>query len=520
MSAPRRAPGEGSIDPLPSGRFRVRVSTAGGRRVTLTADSRESAEELRRGALAELLDGNLAPVGGVTLRSWGPGVLDARELAGGRNRRTEWSLWRRHLLTAEFVDWPLANIRPRDVRAWVAALQKKRSGRVRKGQRAGLLDRGTVKHALDLLRKILEAAVLDELIPSNPAADVKPPASVTRPDEPWTYLTPEEQIRLLTCPAVPGWGRLMIAVALGTGVRQGELWNLELRDVHVDHDTPHLVVRFGSRGQTTKGGRMRVVPLFGLALEALRQWLALLPTFVRTNPEGLAFPTERGCRRQRSKAPKGWVAWLRAAKIGRPVRWHDLRHTCASSLLAGWWGHRWTLEQVRDLLGHRSVTTTERYAHLAPSVLAEAASRTDLGRSREGHAAIMGNLSERSPGAVFAGVLKGRATHDSNVWPSAPESDGKAQGDQRVTPLRDQAVTGAAVALLRAVAAGESGGVLAELARRLAATVLEIPEVVLAKRVQAALVSRSPLLVAIATQLAERLLSPEVIEAKGEGVGS
>ncbi len=512
----RRTPGGGSIDQLPSGRWRVRLSTSGGKRVTLTASTHGEAEELRRGALAELLDGNLAPVGGVTLRSWGPGVLDARELAGGRNSPTERSIWRRHLLTAEFIDWPLANVRPRDVRAWVASLQKKRSGRPRAGQRPGLLDRGTVKHALDLLRKILEAAVLDEVIPENPAAGVEAPAGQSRPDEPWTYLSPEEQVRLLGCPEIPAWGRLLIALALGTGVRQGELWNLELRDTHLDHDTPHIVVRFGSRGRTTKGGRTRIVPLFGLALEAMRQWLALLPTFARHNPHGLVCPTERGCRRQRSKAPRGWAAWLRAARVERPVRWHDLRHTCASSLLAGWWGHRWTLEQVRDLLGHRSVTTTERYAHLAPSVLAETAARTDLGRSREGHGEIIRNLSASPQRVDFTRVLVGRATHDSNVRPSAPETGAKYLGFSAVTPSRDQAVTAAAIAFLQAVAAGEGGVLLADLARGLAVAVLEIPEVVLAKRIQAALVSRSPLLISIATQLAERLLNASAIEASGE----
>jgi integrase len=45
---------------------------------------------------------------------------------------------------------------------------------------------------------------------------------------------------------------------------------------------------------------------------------------------------------------------------------------CASSLVAGWWGRPWRLEMVRDVLGHSSVTVTERYAHLSPSVLDEA----------------------------------------------------------------------------------------------------------------------------------------------------
>jgi hypothetical protein len=60
------------------------------------------------------------------------------------------------------------------------------------------------------------------------------------------------------------------------------------------------------------------------------------------------------------------------------VRWHDLRRTCGSSLIAGWWGRRWSMIEVRDMLGHRSVTTTERYAHLSESALQQAARDTYL----------------------------------------------------------------------------------------------------------------------------------------------
>jgi integrase len=56
---------------------------------------------------------------------------------------------------------------------------------------------------------------------------------------------------------------------------------------------------------------------------------------------------------------------LAASGITRRVRWHDLRHTCASSLVAGWWGGRpWRLEEVREMLGHTSIKVTERYSPL------------------------------------------------------------------------------------------------------------------------------------------------------------
>jgi integrase len=62
-----------------------------------------------------------------------------------------------------------------------------------------------------------------------------------------------------------------------------------------------------------------------------------------------------------------WKRTLRQANIA-DLRWHDLRHECASRLV-----ERGTpLSQVRDLLGHASIMTTERYDNQRPEALLEA----------------------------------------------------------------------------------------------------------------------------------------------------
>ena len=61
-------------------------------------------------------------------------------------------------------------------------------------------------------------------------------------------------------------------------------------------------------------------------------------------------------------------------------RMHDLRHTCAAWLVSG----GVSLIEVRDLLGHSSVTMTERYAHLAPENLQRAAKVLE-GTAHSGH---------------------------------------------------------------------------------------------------------------------------------------
>jgi len=87
--------------------------------------------------------------------------------------------------------------------------------------------------------------------------------------------------------------------------------------------------------------------------------------------------------------------WLRAAGIERRVRWHDLRHTCASSLVAGWWGRQWSLEEVREMLGHSSVLVTERTRTLR---------RARSIRPRVRHAAA--KVPRRHRGPILAGLLR------------------------------------------------------------------------------------------------------------------
>lgn len=474
MTKQRRPYGSGSIDR--SGKNpRARVYVAGERRGLGTYQTDDDADATL-GAFAALRSSGAVEVGGETLRQFGERWLNRVEIDGTmrdvKNARSRWQ----HVERAAFIDRPLVSIRRADVRSWLDRLTAVTAGDRRGKRRIGWQTR---KHCLTLLRSCLTAAVDDELLDRNPASGIKfrkPADAVER----WTYLTSAEQTALLTVDADLA-DRLLVAFALGSGLRQGEQWNLELRDVHIDDAQPWLFVRWGSKGKPPKNGRTRRVELFGLALAALRQWLALLPRWCKANPHGLAFPTVRGCRRAKSKQPRGWQAMLAGAGLvaskredGMPVRWHDLRHTCASSLVAGWWGRRWSLQEVRDALGHRSINTTERYAHLAPSVLAEAANATS---NRPPIA--RGQIGPVQDLACFVG----RATCDSNARPSASEAAGKFKRGAGLDPLAGDVraiaaeVDAARARYLRAIAsrnrfAHRYGIELAEAVGRLTAAVL------------------------------------------------
>lgn len=251
--------GLGSVVPVVGAggrvRYRARVPDgAGGHHDVGRFDTEDEAWATLRGLAEKRAKGELAIGSGDTLREVGETFLEHREIIKGpRNMKTDRSRWTLHVLTAKFADWPIGNIAPVHVAEWIAALKKKRAA----GRHAGKpISPQTLKHCVNLLHSCLEWArlrgKLDAHIPNPAAGHDLPPID---DDEGWTFLLPEEQDRLCGATEIPLVDRLPFAFAIGTGLRQGELYSLELRDVHADDEHPHIVVRYGKprRGKTKTG---------------------------------------------------------------------------------------------------------------------------------------------------------------------------------------------------------------------------------------------------------------------------
>lgn len=390
----------GTVEQLKSGRWSVRLTYADGTRERLkgTFATEEEAREVCAAAIDEL---GLNETTGLTLAGIADRFHDDRELSGKRSSDDGRSVWRTWIETAPFYRRPLRTHSEREVRRWAKSIWSKRAEQ-------------TARNALNLLRVAYEWAVEDEILKENPARDVRLP-SKARTEEPWTYLLQSEiPGRLIDIATPEEWD--LICFAWGTGLRSGEQRSLLLRDVHVRKVMdPHVTVRFGNPGQPTKTGTIRHVPLFGPALAAMEHWLDRLPSFCRDrhgkdlNERGLAFPTARGAVRPEGhllgrvylgRTPEGkqryvdrWTTLAREAGLfdanpERPLVWHSLRHTCASWCVSGWWGRRWTLEEVKELLGHESITTTERYAHFGETALKQAAREARSAGGSGGLAAV------------------------------------------------------------------------------------------------------------------------------------
>lgn len=379
----KRRQGSGSVTQRADGRFWVRGPRSVGRPSVGVFDRKEDAEEARAAYARALRNADHRSLPGATLRRAGDAHLAEAAADHAPAIDALRSRWK-HIEGAPFIDDALVDLRQPAIDAWARSLRRPR----------GPLAPTYVSAILALLSSICGRAVREGTIAANPCAGLRLPRE-RRTEEPWTYLLPDEQERLLAAPVAPD-AHALIAVALGTGLREGELFSLRLADVHLETSSPYARIRFGGDGKATKGGSVRRIPLFGLALDALRSWLPQLAAFAPRNPRGLLFPGPRGgardvghpLRHRERMGGKivdldGWDEALALAGIdaahrhdGRPVRWHDLRHTCATSLLCGWWGERWRLEDVCQLLRHSSTRVTERYAHLAPSVVAELGART------------------------------------------------------------------------------------------------------------------------------------------------
>jgi integrase len=341
-----------------NGRFRARAR-AGSERPTLGSFATEEEAVAALALFAEKYR-ETVPVAGPTVRSWGRTYLDHRELGGVyRAVQKDRYVWRR-VDAAPFADLPLAAVTTRDIRDWVGAQLRTKSERT--GKTPG---RQTVVNALNLLRVALGHACHSGVLEQNPANGVRVPR-VARTKEAWTWLRTEEITKLLGENVDVG-PRCLFAFAIFTGLRAGEIFGLKWTDIDSTRNVAAICRSW--QGAPTKRGETREVHLFEAAIEALKTQRA------RNLKGPWVFPNERGEPRSKNHKPD-LDLWLEKAGVKRHVRFHDLRHTCASHLVSGSWGRAWTLEEVSKHLGHSSSAVTRRYAHLCPEGLARAVRET------------------------------------------------------------------------------------------------------------------------------------------------
>jgi integrase len=134
----------------------------------------------------------------------------------------------------------------------------------------------------------------------------------------------------------------LVLTAITTGARRGELLSLRWSDIDFERQTAYV--------QTTKNGQPKVLPLTDDVIKELNKF--------RQQGSSLIFNSEI----KPDKAfcfNKQWKKALTLAEVDN-FRFHDLRHTTASYLaMSGA-----SLLEIADVLGHKQISVTKRYAHL------------------------------------------------------------------------------------------------------------------------------------------------------------
>jgi integrase len=143
--------------------------------------------------------------------------------------------------------------------------------------------------------------------------------------------------------------RPMTLLALNTGLRRGELFQLRWSDL----DTRQRLITV--RGEGAKSGQTRRTPLNDEALSVLQAWHK---QHAKADADDFVFKGRGGAL---TRIDTAWESLMKLAKV-KGFRFHDCRHDFASRLvMAGV-----PLNTVRELLGHASLEMTLRYGHLAP----------------------------------------------------------------------------------------------------------------------------------------------------------
>ncbi len=250
-----------------------------------------------------------------------------------------------HYWAEVFGYTPVKSISPDNVRKHI---NEYAAGTVRKGNGVGRSiatnnsrSANTVKRQLAVLSSIFRFAVDNELSDTNPCNVIRVKSTPNQKDR---FLTDDERPRLLEACKQSSWDKLhlLVSLAMTTGMRRSELLGLRWSDIDFERNTAVL--------SDSKNGEKRINAIPSGVVRELGQF--------REIGTGLIFSAS-GTNKPFNFRRQFLIA-LDKASIEK-FTFHCLRHTCASYLI----NNGVTLEQTGQILGHKSVQTTRRYAHLS-----------------------------------------------------------------------------------------------------------------------------------------------------------
>ena len=354
--AKKRAYGTGSVDQLPSGRYRVRYRLEGGttRSAPTTFETKDAADAWLKAHRRGDHDNDLGVANDPLLRAYATEWLATRQTKGRALKprtRTDYQQLLDRLILPAFGDKRVSTITPAAVKGWYAALDE---------------NKPTLRaRAYGLLRTILGSAVDDTALAANPC-QIRGAGRVeaAHPVRPATL----DELEVAVSSMPPRY-RAMALLAAWCGLRFGELIELRRRDftidlesepprgsVKVDRGAVRVEGAFLVHSPKSEAGRRRVaIPTHLVPVVAEH-----LSAHVGASTDAPVFPARHGGHMAPSSLYK---VWYRARKkAGREdLHFHDLRHTGATLAAAA----GATIAELMARIGHSTPAAAMRYQHAA-----------------------------------------------------------------------------------------------------------------------------------------------------------
>lgn len=304
---------------------------AAGKKRREKAGTRGNAVDLYRKRKTEVLQGKKLPEK-LRAKAVPFSVLadDALEHSRAHKLSHKHDTYRMTKLKADFNDRPAEALSPLDIERWIASHEDWKPA--------------TCNRYRALLSLVYRLGIQNGKVAVNPARLVR---HRRESNGRIRWLLPEEETKLRKVIESQYSIHLQeLEVALNTGLRRSEQYSLTWECVDLERKL--LMI------PRTKNGETRYVPLNSAALNALQD----LRT--RSDGTGRVFMSPQGAR---LSGPRQWFGRAVQAAGVKDFTWHCLRHTFASRLvMAGV-----DLRTVQELMGHKTISMTCRYAHLAPS---------------------------------------------------------------------------------------------------------------------------------------------------------
>jgi integrase/recombinase XerC len=208
--------------------------------------------------------------------------------------------------------------------------------------------RSSVVRKIAALRSFFKYLSREGVVSKNPFLYLASPKTQKRIP---VVLTEEEVRNLIDQAGLGDRDRAMLELLYSSGLRISELVGLNTADV----DLMGGVVRVWG-----KGNRERIIPVGDKSLGAIQKYLFSRQTGSRPMSSGPLFLNHKGARITARGARKVLHGWFINAGLTKKVSPHTLRHSFATHLLE----RGCDLRSVQEMLGHKSLATTQIYTHV------------------------------------------------------------------------------------------------------------------------------------------------------------